>query len=209
VPRLVAPHRNTGFGTVIGPEQAVGLLAQGRVHDLTIFAEKHPAVPSLEGAGSSRDWRWRFVAALGRLLIDDDRSAVAARIDDASNPASRAAACVVTACALIDAERHAEAVALLSGQPDDASPVDWAWIQGQVARARAELGEVATARQDAAAALRALVGDPDDVTAARSGRPPRSCSSRPPHGANSGLMISSWRTTPLCRGGARRCCRRP
>jgi hypothetical protein len=72
---------------------------------------------------------------------------------------------VVTACALIDAERHAEAVALLSEQPDDASPVDWAWIQIQLARARAEIGAVATARQDAAAALRALVGDPDDVTA--------------------------------------------
>jgi hypothetical protein len=169
VPRLVAPHRNTGFGTAIGPEQAVALLAQGRVRDLTIFAEKHPAIPSLEEAGSSRDWRWRFVAALGRLLIEDDRSAVAARIDDAPNPASHAAACVVTACALMDAERHAEAVALLSGQPDDASPVDWAWIQGQVARARAELGDVATARQDAAAALRALVGDPDDVTASAIG----------------------------------------
>jgi hypothetical protein len=169
VPRLVAPHRNTGFGTAIGPEQAVALLAQGRVRNLTIFADKHDAVPSLEEAGSSRDWRWRFVAALGRLLIDDDRSAVAARIDDAPNPASRATACVVTACALMDAERHAEAVALLSRQPDDASPVDWAWIQGQVARARAELGDVATARQDAAAALRALVGDPDDVTASAIG----------------------------------------
>ncbi len=169
VPRLVAPHRNTGFATAIGPEQAVALLAQGRVRDLTIFAEKHHAVPSLEEAGSSGDWRWRFVAALGRLWIDDDRSAVAARIGDAPNPQSRAAACVVTACALMDAERHAEAVALLSGQPDDAGPVDWAWIQGQVARARAELGDVATARQDAAAALRALVGDPDDVTASAIG----------------------------------------
>jgi hypothetical protein len=169
VPRLVAPHRNTGFGTAIGPEQAVALLAQGRVRDLGIFAERHDAVPSLEEAGSSRDWRWRFVAALGRLWIDGDRSAVAAGIDDAPNPASRAAACVVTACALMDAERHAEAVALLYDQPDDAGPVDWAWIQGQVARARAELGEVATARQAAAAALRALVGDPDDVTASAIG----------------------------------------
>lgn len=169
VPRLVAPHRNTGFGTAAGPEQAVALLAQGRVRDLGIFADKHPAVPSLEEAGSSRDWRWRFVAALGRLWIDGDRDAVAARIDDAPNPASRAAACVVTACALVDAERHAEAVALLSDQPDDAGPVDWAWIQGQVARARAELGDVATARQAAAATLRALSRNPDDVTASAIG----------------------------------------
>jgi hypothetical protein len=165
VPRLVAPHRNTGFGTAIDPEQAIALLAQGRVRDLSIFADKHNAVPALDEAASSKDWRWRFVAALGRLLIDNDRSAVAASIDDAPNPAWRAAACVVTACALMDAERHVEAATLLSEQPDDASPIDWAWIQTQLARTRAEIGEVATARQDAAAALRALVGDPDDVTA--------------------------------------------
>jgi hypothetical protein len=165
VPRLVAPHRNTGFGTAIDPEQAVALLTQGRVRDLFIFADKHKAVPSLEEAASSKDWRWRFVAALGRLLIDNDRATVAASINDAPNPAWRAAACVVTACALMDAELHVEAVTLLSQQPGDASPIDWAWIQTQLARIRAEIGEVATARQDAAAALRTLVGDPDDVTA--------------------------------------------
>ena len=69
----------------------------------------------------------------------------------------------------MDAERHADAVALLSEQPDDVHPVDWAWMLTQRARARAELGEVAPARQDAAAALRALVGDPDDVTASAIG----------------------------------------
>jgi hypothetical protein len=164
VPRLVAPHRNTGFGTVIGPEQAVALLALGRVRDFTIFADKHDAVPSLEEAASSRDWRWRFVAALERWLVNGDRNAVTATMDNAPNLASRAAACVVTACALMDAERHAEAVALLSGQPDEAGPVDWAWVLTQRARARAEIGDVAAARQDAAAALRALVGDPDDIT---------------------------------------------
>src|SRR4029453_7904491 len=72
---------------------------------------------------------------------------------------------------LMDAERHAEAVTLLTEQEDDASPVDRAWILTQLARARAEIGDVATARQDAAAALRALVGDPDDVTAAAMGAP--------------------------------------
>jgi hypothetical protein len=105
------------------------------------------------------------VAALGRLFIRGDWNAVAALIGDGPNPASRTAACVVTACMLMDAERHAEAVTLLSEQPDDASPVDWAWMMTQRARARAEFGDVASARQDAAAALRALVGDQDDVTA--------------------------------------------
>jgi Domain of unknown function (DUF4365) len=209
VPRLVAPHRNTGFGTAIGPEQAVALLAQGRVRDLGIFAEKHPAVPGLEEAGSSRDWRWRFVAALGRLWIDGDRDAVAARIDDAPNPQSRAAACVVTACALMDAERHAEAVALLSDQPDDAGPVDWAWIQGQVARARAEAVTSPLRARMPPSPCAPLSATPTTSPPRRSGRPPRSCCSRPPRGAKSGSMSSSWRTTPPCRGGARRRCRRP
>jgi hypothetical protein len=70
---------------------------------------------------------------------------------------------------LMDAERHADAVTLLSAQPDDASPVDCAWMLTQRARARAELGDVASARQDAATALRNLVGDHDDVTASAIG----------------------------------------
>jgi Domain of unknown function (DUF4365) len=169
VPRLVAPHPNTGFETVIGPEEAVALVGQGRIRQLKAFSEKHEAVPWLDEAGTSKDWRWRFVASLGRLFVEGDRNAVAATIADAPNPASRTAACVVTACALMDAERHADAVALLSEQPDDAHPVDWAWMLVQRARARAEIGDVAPARQDAAAALRALVGDPDDVTASAIG----------------------------------------
>jgi len=144
-------------------------VTQGRIRHLKAFSERHEAVPWLDEAGSSKDWRWRFVAALGRLFVDGDRNAVAATITDAPNHASRAAACVVTACALMDAERHVDAVALLSEQPDDAHPVDWAWMLTQRARARAEIGDVAPARQDAAAALRALVGDPDDVTASAIG----------------------------------------
>jgi hypothetical protein len=169
VPRLVAPHPNTGFEIAIGPEDALALLAQGRIRHLKAFSERHEAVPWLDEAGSSKDWRWRFVAALGRLFVQGDRNAVAATITDAPNPASRAAACVVTACALMDAERHADAAALLSEQPDEAHPVDWAWMLTQRARARAQIGDVAAARQDAAAALRALVGDPDDVTASAIG----------------------------------------
>ena len=169
VPRLVAPHPNTGFQTVIGPEEAVALLTQGRVRHFQEFSKRHDAVPWLDQAASSKDWRWRFVAALGRQFVEGDRNAVEATIADAPNSASRAAACVVTACALMDAERHADAVALLSEQPDDVHPVDWAWMLTQRARVRAELGEVAPARQDAAAALRALVGDPDDVTASAIG----------------------------------------
>jgi hypothetical protein len=40
----------------------------------------------LTEAASSRDWRWRFVAALGRLFVEGNRNAVAATITDAPNP---------------------------------------------------------------------------------------------------------------------------
>jgi hypothetical protein len=179
VPRLVAPHRNAGFASPIGPEEAVALLVQGRVRDFELFAEKHGSVPGLDEAGSFKDWRWRFVAAVGHRVTKGEASALAAAVEDAPTPASRTAACVATACALMEAERHDEAVALLSehveragrtGSRHDAPiPIDQAWALIQRARARAEIGEAAAARQDAATARRILVGDPDDFTASAIG----------------------------------------
>jgi hypothetical protein len=179
VPRLVGPHRNAGFGAAIGPEEAVALLVQGRVRDFELFAEKHDSVPGLDEAGSSTDWGWRFVAAVGRRVTTGEATALAAAVEDAPTPASRTAACVVTACALTEAERHDEAVALLSEQvaridrtgsrKDAPIPIDQAWMLVQRARARAEIGEGAAARQDAASAQRMVVGDPDDFTASAIG----------------------------------------
>jgi hypothetical protein len=179
VPRLVAPHRNAGFGAAIGPEEAVALLVQGRVGDFELFAEKHDSVHGLDEAGSSKDWRWRFVAAVGVRVTTGEATALAATVQDAPTPASRTAACVATACALMDAERHDEAVALLSEQvqrvgatgrrKDAPIPIDQAWMLVQRARARAEIGEVAAAREGAATARRMLVGDPDDLTASAIG----------------------------------------
>jgi len=169
VPRLVAPHPNASHANPIGPEEGVALLAQGRVRDLEIFAEQHMAVPQLAEAESSRDWRWRFVHALGRLVTEGEAAALGERINDAPTVSSRIAACVVKACALLDAERHGEAVELLSAHTDEADPVDLAWLLTQRGRARAEIGQVSTARADASAAQRALVGDSDDVTASAIG----------------------------------------
>jgi hypothetical protein len=99
-----------------------------------------------------------------------EATALAATVQDALTPASRTAACVATACALMDAERHDEAVALLSEQvqrvgatgsrKDAPIPIDQAWMLVQRARARAEIGEVAAAREGAATARRMLVGEP-------------------------------------------------
>ncbi len=179
VPRLVAPHRNAGFQAAIGPEEAVALLVQARLRDLEQFAEKHESVLGLNKAGSSRDWRWRFVAAVGRRITQGDATDLAAAVDDAPTPASRTAACVATACVFMDAERYEEAVALLSEQiervgkgasrKDDPTLIDQAWMLIQRARARAEIGEITIAREDAATAQRILVGDPNDFTASAIG----------------------------------------
>jgi hypothetical protein len=179
VPRLVAPHRNAGFAAAIGPEEAVALLVQGRLRDFEQFAESHDSVPGLDEAGSSRDWRWRFVAAVGRRVTQGEATDLAAAVDDAPTPASRTAACVATACALMDAERHDEAVTLLSEhiervgkrtrRKDKPTPIDQAWVLVQRGRARAEIGEITPAREDAAAAQRILVGDPNDFTASAIG----------------------------------------
>jgi hypothetical protein len=169
VPRLIAPHRNSGAAQAIGPEEAVALLAQGRLRDFTRFAEEHAVVPGLEEAGSSSDWRWRFVGAFGWLVTQGDANALAATVDDAPTPASRTAARVVTACALMNAERYADAIEMLSPGEDEATPIDRAWVLVQRARARAEIGDIASARDDAATARRLLIGDPDDVTASAIG----------------------------------------
>jgi len=169
VPRLVGPHRNAGAAQTIGPEEAVALLAQGRLRDFNRFAEEHAAVPGLEEAGSSSDWRWRLVGAFGCLVTQGDATALAATIDDAPTPASRTAARVAAACALMNSERHDDAIELLSWERDEATPIDQAWMLTQRARARAEIGDIAGARDDAATARRLLVGDSDDVTASAIG----------------------------------------
>jgi hypothetical protein len=169
VPRLVAPHRNVGFTEAVAPEEALALLAQGRVSDVEHFATQHATVPSLAAAAEHRDWRWRFVAAFATWVTGagaDNLGRVAAAAPD---PASRTAARVAMACALSDAERHDEAAALLAAEPDDSAPIDRAWVLTQLARVLAEVGSVTAAREHAAAAQRTLVGDRDDVTASALG----------------------------------------
>jgi Domain of unknown function (DUF4365) len=62
VPRLVAPHPNAGYGTPVTPEQAVALLMQSRLFDLSQFAELHQQVPSWDEMAASEDWLWGSLA---------------------------------------------------------------------------------------------------------------------------------------------------
>ncbi|MFD5497378.1 hypothetical protein ACFWH4_31940 [Streptomyces sp. NPDC127091] len=39
-PRLIAPHRNTGYERTLAPEEAIALVTQGRVQDLEWYIKK-------------------------------------------------------------------------------------------------------------------------------------------------------------------------
>lgn len=165
-PRIIAPHRNSGFTQAIGPLEAISLLCEGRIRDLDTFTKKHATVLPAEEALSSKDWLWRFYGALYLTLSGNGSDELLRRTSDAESPEQRSAACIASACILADQERHAEAVALLSKEikRDDAPPTDFAWLLTQRARLRAEVGDISGARDDAARAQRELIGTTDDIT---------------------------------------------
>ncbi len=167
VPRLVAPHPNAGRGEPITAYQAVALLAQVRFNDLGAFAEQHESVPTLSDAAASSDWLWRYVAALGRWITNEDLDGLLAAIEDAPAPEERVAATVSAACALVELARPEEAIDLLKTtiDRDDARPVDHAWLQAQHARACVEIGSIEDARNEAASVQTVRTSAPNDVTA--------------------------------------------
>jgi hypothetical protein len=167
VPRLVALHPNAGHDVPLSAEQAVALLVQARLGDLDHFAEAQPDVPSLAEAKDSSNWTWRFVGALGDRITTDAIDGLLAAVESAPNPCARSASAVITASAFLVDGRADEAVDLLEKilVRDDASPVDHAWLTGQLARARAEIGRIDEARADAAMVQAVRSRAPHDVTA--------------------------------------------
>jgi hypothetical protein len=166
-PRLVAPHRNSGYKRAIGAEEAVALVAQGRLRDLQAFGEQQTSVPEPSTEASrSPDWGWRFVGALWCWLVEHDSIALESVITTAPDPSRRTAAAIARVCVLVNEDGYEEAVALLDEliNRDDAAPIDWSWQVVQRGRLRAELGDVDGARSDALAAAQALAGDADDVS---------------------------------------------
>ena len=81
VPRLIAPHPNTGFDTPVSPVQAVALLTDARLPAFQYFATKHTDVPALAEAVQSPDWGWRLVGALGHRLTTGEPDQLQALLD--------------------------------------------------------------------------------------------------------------------------------
>jgi hypothetical protein len=167
VPRLVAPHPNSGYGSAVSPEQAAAMLMQARVRDLAEFASIYPEVPTLSEASRSPEWSWRFVGALGQRVVSGRKNELLAVVADADRPSHRAASTVAAAAALIEVGMVEEALPLLKRElaRDEAGPVDHAWLQVQHARACAEVGRVDEARAAAVRAQQVRLTHPDDVTA--------------------------------------------
>ena len=168
VPRLIAPHPNTGFDAPVSPVQAVALLTEARLAAFRYFATKHADVPALADAVQSPDWCWRLVGALGHRLTTGERDQLQALLDEGTpDGPERAALTVIVAAELMEAGRVDEAVPLLEDElsRDEAEPVDYAWLRLQHARACADIGRLDDAREDAAFVQRLRITHPDDITA--------------------------------------------
>ena len=149
LPRLVAPHPNAALSADLTPEQGVAMATLVRLDDLT--GQRHGRlgkIPSLADMPSSPQWRWRLVAALHDYLHHGQPEGLRDLAGTANEPADSVAAAVVASAALLEAGRPDEAAALLETRlaADTASPVDQAWLRAQLARSRAELGQLEHAR---------------------------------------------------------------
>jgi hypothetical protein len=166
-PRLIAPHPNVGTKNPIDADEAVALLVQARLHDLRLFAEQHSEVPYLQDVPEDAEWRWRFAAALRQRVVRDRNDDLIARVTDAPTPADYAAATVAAATSMIEIGCIGDALHLLDAaiEKDEAEPVDHAWLLAQRGRARAEVGRIAEAQDDALRAQGVRVTTPGDATA--------------------------------------------
>ncbi|WSD92740.1 DUF4365 domain-containing protein (plasmid) [Streptomyces canus] len=182
-PRLIAPHRNTGFERTLAPEEAIALITQGRTQDLQWYIEKG-SNPHLARADSrSHLWEWRFFSAYHDAVVDSNIQPLLdlARATCPTPPtpgerkpkpeqAHRIAASVVTGAVFLTAtERLAEAEALLEAAGEDLFPIDQAWALMHRAIVMSEQGDLDTSRRLAAEAQRTVALDLDDVTAAAIG----------------------------------------
>jgi hypothetical protein len=167
VPRLVAPHPNSGYRAPLTPEQAVALLVQGRLRDFNEFSRAHSGVPSLTEAETSPQWSWRFVGALGHRLNTGEVNGLQPLVDDAPDSAARVASTVTAVAGLLENGRANDALTILETAlaRNEAEPVDHAWLTVQHARACAEIGRVDDARAAALKIQGIRVTHPDDVTA--------------------------------------------
>lgn len=168
VPRLVAPHPNSGEARTLRAEQGLALVVLDRLRQYERFAEGQRHVPSLERARSSKRWRWLLIGALARWLFHQEFDELLAAQESAPDAPGRAAASVLTTGALVEAGELDRACSLLaeSISAGGYGPVDQAWLQLQYARCSVEIGQLDRAREAALAAYAIRPYASADATAA-------------------------------------------
>ena len=175
-PRLVAPHRNAGYGTPIGAVEGIALLVQGRFDDVDEFAKQHAEVPHPKDEPTEgEDWTWSFAAAIWNWAETDSVDRLRAVYQSAPGGTEKAASGVFLACTLrrfhVQGEAtgprdgHGEATAVLDElvKGADLDPADLGWVLVQRACTTLDVGNDDDVRSDASAALRNFV-DGSDVT---------------------------------------------
>jgi len=165
-PRLIAPHPNRGSRTALTPAQALAAVNSRRVWQFD-RQQDEAALPSLGEMAGHRDWAWRFVAAMEARVADDDIAPLRTLVEQAGDLTDRTAAVVALACFYLEQARPEEAIDVLTAAlaPDDAQPLDHAWMLTQLARAHTDLGRHRKARKLASHALRIRGTHPDDASA--------------------------------------------
>lgn len=167
VPRAIAPHPNRGLAIELEPEEAAALVVTGHESRWSHIADHVDAVPNQDEARAHDQWSWRFAAALAPAL-DGELDTVVELLSMAPGSSEAAAATIVLACQLAACDEHVAALTHLTttAARQDLAPVDKAWLLIQIARFRAETGDVEGAVQQGSLALQALADDASDVTAA-------------------------------------------
>jgi hypothetical protein len=167
VPRLVAPHPNAGTQQAPTADQAVAMVMQARLSELDAFAEQHPGVPGMTEAAHADEWAWRFAGALHARVVHSEIDPLLGSLEDAGTAEARAAATAAAVTALVEDGRIAEALECADAavDRDDIESVDHAWLLVQRARARVEIGRIATAQDDALRAQGIRLTFANDATA--------------------------------------------
>lgn len=148
-PRLVAPHPNRG-SVEIDAFEAIAMLIQMRLPDLLRTSRAGKGV-NPEAMRDSAVWEWRLFAALHDLLVNGDRSRIAACIDDAAEEHQRVAAVVCQAVASLEDGDPVGGSDILEMvlRDDRAGPADHAWLLAHLSRCQMEIGLAAEARESA------------------------------------------------------------
>ncbi|MGK2321405.1 DUF4365 domain-containing protein [Gordonia rhizosphera] len=180
-PRLLTRPIGQGNTGDYTPDEAIARLLRMRIDATDVesagFArlpaglrpKRSAKLPTIEQARASTAWQWRFFAALYDVIVDDAAPDVLEPLVRAATarPFERAAATAVLGALAVERGDPWRGCVILEQtlEQDTCGPVDHAWLQTQLACARAEIGQVDVANTLALEAIDLRLTSATDVTA--------------------------------------------